>query len=290
MGGMSLRSAVIPAAGLGTRFLPATKVQPKEMLAIVDRPLIQYAAEEASAAGVSKVVLVSAPGKHSLEQHFRPRVDLEAALQRAQKPTLLEMVREVELLASFTTVLQQEPRGVGDAILTAAAAVDEGPFAVMFPDDLVVSAVPVLEQLRQVHSQTGGNVLAVRRVPATEVSRYGVICGEPVGKALYEVRDLVEKPSPSEAPSDLAIIGRYILMPEIFSILERTAPGVGGEIQLTDAIRDALSTHPCHALVFEGDHFDCGSVLGFLKATVVLGRRHPRAGAEFRRFLERFGR
>ena len=282
---MSLRSVVVPAAGLGTRFLPATKAQPKEMMTIVDRPLIQYAVEEAVAAGVSRVVLVSAPGRGSLQDHFCANARLEDALERSGRQDLLAVVRRVESLAAVQTVVQPEPRGVGHAILMAREAVEEGAFGVMFPDDLIIADVPVLEQLRRVHERTGGIVLAVQRVAREQVHRYGVIRGTHAGEGLYRVEDLIEKPRVEEAPSDLAIVGRYILPDDVFLHLQRTEPGVGGEIQLTDALRAALATLPCHALEFEGDRHDCGGRLGFLQATVEIARRHPELGPEFERYL-----
>lgn len=282
---MSFHKTVIPVAGLGTRFLPATKVQPKEMITLVDRPLIQYAVEEAVAAAVDDIVFVSAPDKESIVEHFRPDPELEERLEAQGKEDLRRRVREAGGLASVRAVMQLEPRGVGHAILQARGAVGEEPFGVMFPDDFIVSDTPVMEQLRRAHDRFGGIILAVEEVPRDQVHRYGVIRGDRVDEGLYRVREMVEKPPAEEAPSNLAIVGRYVLPGEIFAILEATEPGVGGEIQLTDAMHAALREHPCHAVVFEGDRFDCGNKLGFAEATVAVALRHEELGAEFRRYL-----
>lgn len=257
---------------------------------LVDRPLIQYAVEEAVAAGSERIVLVSAPGKESILRHFRRDAELESFLERAGRTRSLAMVRHAGTLATVDAVMQPEPLGVGHAILQASPLVGEGPFGVMFPDDFIVAQVPVLEQLRRVHEQYGGIVIAVERVPHDEIERYGVIDGEQVDGNVVRVSDLVEKPARDRAPSDLAIVGRYILPGEIFRILADTPAGVGGEIQITDAIRAALTGLPCHAVVFEGQRFDCGSKLGFLQATIEVARRHEDLGAEFSRYLERVSR
>ena len=282
----SVRSVVIPAAGLGTRFLPATKAQPKEMITLVDRPLIQYAVEEATAAGAQNVVLVSGPGKSSMEEHFRPSPGLESRLQEKGRDEDVRTLRRFARLASVSTVLQQEPLGVGHAVLMAREAVGASPFAVMFPDDLIVAQVSALEQLRRVHDRTGGNVIAVQQIPPEQVGRYGIVDGQPAGEGIFEVKEMVEKPSFDEAPSDLAIVGRYILVPEIFDVLANTRPGAGSEIQLTDAIHATLGKFPCHAVAFEGKRFDCGSKLGYLQATVELARRHPELGPAFCAYIE----
>lgn len=267
---MSFRTVVIPVAGLGTRFLPVTKVVPKELVPLVDRPLVQYTVEEAVAAGAERIVFVSSPGKESIEHLFRPDPQLERALEARGKDELLRVVRRLTSMAEVESVIQAEPLGVGHAILQARSAVGDGAFAVMFPDDFIQSELPVLEQLRRVHEEHGGMVVAVRRVPKERVQRYGVIRGEAVSERVYRVRDLVEKPLPEEAPSDLAIVGRYVFPGEIFSILKGTRPGVGGEIQITDAMRTALGQLPCHAVVFQGRHFDCGSRVGYLQATLAV--------------------
>jgi UTP--glucose-1-phosphate uridylyltransferase len=272
-------------AGLGTRFLPATKAQAKEMLPIVDRPLIQYAVEESVAAGCRHIVLISSPSKGSIVDHFRPDRELEQLLLRSNKADLAQEVRNAGESAHVESVLQTEPLGVGHAILQAREAVGDRAFGVMFPDDFILSTVPVMEQLREVHEEHGGIVVAVERVPPEQVHRYGVIAGEQVEEGLVRVTDLVEKPSSEEAPSDLAIVGRYILPPEIFELIEGTAPGAGGEIQITDAMRAALERMPCHAVVFQGTRYDCGSKLGYLQATVDVALAHPRLGRPFRAWL-----
>ena len=282
---MSFRTTVIPVAGLGTRFLPATKATPKEMLPIFDRPLLQYAVEESVAAGCSRVVLVTAPGKTSVLKHFTADSRLEAILSQRGKAAMLEAVQAVTSLAQVEEVQQRTPCGVGHAILQAREAVGDEPFGVMFPDDFLLAEIPVLEQLRRVYTEHGGFVLAVERVPVEHVDRYGVISGERVADNVYRVTDMVEKPSMDEAPTDLAIVGRYVLPSKIFSVLGETGAGVGDEVQLTDALKVMLSEEVCHAVEFEGLRYDCGSRFGLLQATVEVARRHPDIGSRFRRYL-----
>jgi UTP--glucose-1-phosphate uridylyltransferase len=282
---MKLRKVLIPAAGRGTRFLPATKATPKEMIPIIDRPLLQYAVEEAVAASIDHLVLVTAEGKESMQRHFEPAEDLEGALGSAGKDDYLAEVRRLNELVSVSSVIQEEQKGVGHAVLVAKELVGDEPFAVMFPDDLILADPPVLQQLRTVFDEHGGMVLAVQRVPRETISRYGVIAGEQVGERLYRVTDMVEKPEPGTEPSDLAVVGRYILVPEVFEILANTAPGAGGEIQLTDALLAGLADIPCHAVVFEGDRYDCGNKLGFLEATLAVALRDPEIGPRLREWL-----
>lgn len=282
---MTLRTTVMPVAGLGTRFLPATKAIPKEMIPVVDRPLIQYAVEEAAATGCHHVVLVSSRGKESILEHFRADAALVRLLEGRHHGDLAAAVQAIGELATVEAVLQEEPRGVGHAILQARALVRGDAFGVAFPDDLLVADVPALEQLRRAHEQHGGIVVAVDRVPSDRVNRYGIVDVQEVAGNIMRVRDLVEKPSPADAPSDLAIIGRYVLPTAIFEELEHTDAGVGGEIQVTDAIRAALARMPCHAVLIEGTRYDCGSQLGFLQATAALGARHQRVGAAFAAWL-----
>jgi UTP--glucose-1-phosphate uridylyltransferase len=263
----------MPVAGLGTRFLPATKAQPKEMLTVVDRPLIQYAVQEAVAAGSDQVILVSAPNKKSIVEHFSVDARLEAALADRGNDELLARVREVGRMARVHEVMQGEPLGVGHAILQARDAVADEVFGVAFPDDLILAEVPVLEQLRRVHAEHGGMVVAVEPVPWDQVDRYGVIEAAEVGPGVHRVQRLVEKPPRDVAPSNLAIVGRYVFAPAIFDVLEQTGAGAGGEIQITDAMQTALATMPCHAVAFEGTRFDCGSRLGFVEATIAVARR-----------------
>jgi UTP--glucose-1-phosphate uridylyltransferase len=283
---MNLRKVLIPAAGRGTRFLPATKATPKEMMPIIDRPLLQYSVEEAVAAGMDHLVLVTAAGKESMERHFEAAADLENALEAAGKLDYLAEVRKLSELVSVSSVIQEEQKGVGHAVLQARDLVGDEPFGVMFPDDFILAETPVLQQLRGVFDEHGGIVLAVQKVPRERISSYGVIAGEQVGEGVYRVSDLVEKPKMGEEPSDLAIVGRYILDPRIFEILASTDAGVGGEIQLTDALCKGLLDIPCHAVEFEGDRFDCGSKLGFLEATVAVAMRDPNLGPQLAEWLK----
>lgn len=282
---MSFRIVVVPVAGLGTRFLPVTKVVAKELVPLVNRPLVQYAIEEAVAAGAERVVFVASPRKEGIVELFRPDSELERTLEKRGKTRLLEAMRELTSLARVESVIQAEPLGVGHAILQARALVGDAAFAVSFPDDYIQAPVPVLEQLRRVHQEHGGMVVAVERVPRDQSHRYGMIRGEEVAEGVYRVDDLVEKPSAEEAPSDLAIVGRYVFPGEIFSILERTRPGVGGEIQITDAMREALQTLPCHAVLFQGRRFDCGSPAGYLQATMAVAALDPELSEVLRSFL-----
>jgi len=283
---MELRKVLIPAAGRGTRFLPATKSTPKEMMPIIDRPLLQYSVEEAVAAGIDHLVLVTAEGKESMERHFEPATDLENALESAGKLDYLDEVRRLNDLVSISAVVQEEQLGVGHAVLVARDLVGDEPFAVMFPDDLILAETSVLQQLRTVFEEHAGIVLAVQKVPRERISSYGVIAGEQVSEHVYRVSELVEKPKLGEEPSDLAIVGRYILDPRVFEILASTSPGVGGEIQLTDALCRSLLDIPCHAVVFEGDRYDCGSKLGYLEATLAVAMRDPELGPRLMDWLE----
>ncbi|NKB87317.1 MAG: UTP--glucose-1-phosphate uridylyltransferase [Acidobacteria bacterium] len=265
----------MPVAGLGTRFLPATKAQAKEMFTVVDRPLIQYAVEEAAASGSNEIVLVSAPGKGAILEHFSVDAALERTLAERGKSALLEVVEHAGRLAEVSAVMQGEPLGVGHAILQAREAVGDEVFGVAFPDDFILAETPVLEQLRRVHAERGGIVVAVEPVPEDRVDQYGVIEGAEVADGVYEVSRLVEKPPVDEAPSNLSIVGRYVFPASIFEWIERTGTGAGGEYQITDAMQAALRAMPCHAVVFEGTRYDCGSRLGFLQASVAVARRDP---------------
>jgi UTP--glucose-1-phosphate uridylyltransferase len=255
------------------------------MMPIIDRPLLQYSVEEAAAAGIDHLVLVTADGKESMERHFEPAADLENALEAAGKTAYLEEVRRLSELVSVSSVIQEEQKGVGHAVLVAKDLVGDEPFAVMFPDDFILADPPVLQQLRAVFDEHGGMVLAVQQVPRERISSYGVIAGEQVGDRVYKVTDMVEKPEPGTEPSDLAVVGRYILDPRVFEILETTTPGAGGEIQLTDALRAGLLDIPCHAVVFEGDRYDCGNKLGFLEATVAVAMQDPELGPRLSEWL-----
>ena len=270
-----IRKAVFPAAGLGTRILPATAVLPKELLPIVDKPIIQYGVEEAAAAGLSRIVLVNSPGKRILEDHFAPHAALDAALARRGKSALLSALRELAAGIELTTVYQDEPLGLGHAVLVSREAVGDEPFAVVLSDDVIDADPPALRRMLAVHAEVDGPVLLVERVPREAVSRYGVIAGEPLGGGVHRVTDLVEKPAPEDAPSDLAIIGRYLLTPDVYPVLEQTGQGQGGEIQLTDGLRRLLAQRPIFAVELDGVRHDAGNKPGYLRAILHFARKHP---------------
>ncbi len=265
-----IRKAVVPAAGLGTRFLPTTKAVPKELLPILDKPMIQYGVEELAEAGVEHVILVTSQGKGGLEQYFRPAPELEQRLASDGASHLSEMVGSISSLAHVTTVVQEEQLGLGHAVLTARDAVGDEPFIVVLPDDVIVGDVSVSRQMLDVYERHGASVVAVQEVPREAVSAYGVVDAQEMEKGIYRVRGLVEKPSPENAPSNLAVVGRYLLTPEVFSCLERTAPGAIGEIQLTDGMGTLLDEQPMYALKFEGTRYDGGTPLGLLKASLEI--------------------
>jgi UTP--glucose-1-phosphate uridylyltransferase len=287
---MRIRKAVFPAAGLGTRFLPATKAQPKEMLPLVDKPLIQYVVEEAVQSGVSVIAIITGRGKNAIEDHFDVSYELERVLEERGKGDLLAEVQQISNMVSVTYVRQKEALGLGHAVLMSKEIVGSEPFAVLLGDDIIDAAVPCLKQMIDVFEKLQGSVLATCAVPMEDISSYGVIRGRPIegyGGRVYKVEDVVEKPPKGEAPSNLAIIGRYILTPEIFGLLENTQSGKGGEIQLTDGIRKLLETQPVYALMFDGVRYDAGDKLGFLKATVEFALRRDDLGAKFRDYLRR---
>lgn len=283
----SIRKAVFPVAGLGTRFLPATKASPKEMLPIVDKPLIQYAVEEAVAAGVKELIFVTGRGKRAIEDHFDQAVELEMALSRSGKSRLLAEVRGIlPRGVSCVFVRQAEPLGLGHAVLCAQPAVGNEPFAVLLADDLIHAEVPVLAQMERVYRETSQSVIAVAKVSRAEISRYGVVAIPGRSKSPHMISGIVEKPPAAKAPSRLGVVGRYILTPGIFRELQKSGTGSGGEIQLTDAIARLQQRESVLALEFEGRRYDCGSKLGYLEANVELGMRHPEIGAAFRRYLQ----
>jgi len=286
-----VRKAVFPAAGLGTRFLPATKAQPKEMLPVVDKPLIQYGVEEAIASGVQNIIIVTGRNKSSIEDHFDVSFELERILEEKKKTDLLSKVRSISDMIDVAYVRQKEALGLGHAILRAKNLVGSEPFAAVLSDDVIASKVPCIRQLLDVYDFYGSSVLALMEVPAESVSAYGVVDAEPVSHngvsdRLFRIRSLVEKPKPDEAPSRLAIIGRYVLTPEIFDSIENIEAGAGGEIQLTDAMRHLLRTRPIYGLRFEGARYDAGDKLGFLKATVEFALQSEDLGAGFREYLK----
>jgi UTP--glucose-1-phosphate uridylyltransferase len=281
-----IRVAVFPAAGLGTRFLPATKAQPKEMLPLVDRPLIQYVVEEARDAGIERIVIVTGRGKNAIEDHFDTSFELEHTLAEKGKNGLLEEVRGVAELIPVAYVRQKQALGLGHAVLQARDLVGGEPFAVMLGDDIVDSAEPCIGQMMRLYEERGNPVIALQEVPRAETRQYGIVAGEKVGDRVVKITDMVEKPPPEKAPSNLAIIGRYLLPPEIFSILEETRPEVGGEIQLTSALKTLLSRRPIDGYLFEGQRYDAGDKLGFLKATVELALKREDLGRAFREYLK----
>jgi len=283
-----VRKAVFPAAGLGTRFLPATKAQPKEMLPLVDKPIIQYGVEEAVASGIANIILVTGRGKNAIEDHFDVSVELESFLEARGKRDLLEEVRKISNLINFAYVRQGEPLGLGHAVLVTRELVGDEPFAVILGDDVIDADPPAMKQLIDVFERLGGPVLAVERVPREDISSYGVIAIEPntaLGDGVYQVRDLVEKPPKEEAPSDLAIIGRYVLTPDIFPALAKTKSDRTGEIQLTNGLRELLKTRPIYACEVKGVRHDTGNKLGFLKAVVYFALRRPDLADKFSAYL-----
>ena len=283
---MTVRKAVFPAAGLGTRFLPATKAQPKEMLPLVDKPIIQYVVEEAVASGLEEIILVTGRNKRAIEDHFDASFELEYYLQDRGKVDELAQIKTISELASVSYVRQKEPRGLGHAILCAKPFVGDEPFGVFLGDDIIVSRVPCMRQLLDVFEQHGGPVLAVMRMPREEIGRYGVIAPRGLGRNVYEVQDLVEKPDPRDAPSDLAIVGRYVLTPDLFPILAETAPDSRGEMQLTNGLRALRGRRRVYAVAFEGKRHDTGEKLGFLKATVEFALDRPDLSDRFRAYLK----
>ena len=280
--------AVFPVAGLGTRFLPATKASPKEMLPIVDKPLIQYAVEEAVAAGITDLIFITGRGKRAIEDHFDKAYELEAELSAAGKTKLLKQVRGL-LPAGINCVYirQGEALGLGHAVLCARQLVGDEPFAVILADDLIDAKVPVLKQMTDLQAKHGGSLVAVQNVPREDTASYGIASTKPARGRLARMTGIVEKPRPQDAPSTLGVVGRYVLSPRIFDLLARTQPGAGREIQLTDAIERLLREEPVHAYEFEGRRYDCGSKIGYLEATVDFALKHDEVADEFRDYLAR---
>lgn len=282
-----IRKGVIPAAGVGTRFLPATKAVPKELLPIVDRPTIQYIVEEAVASGIEQVILITARGKGAVEEHFAVSAELEEILKSQKKEDLLQMVQKITEMVEIIAVRQHEPRGLGHAVLCAREAVGDEPFAVLLGDDLVDAEPPCLAQMVEISRQKGGAVIALLRVPATETHLYGIIRGEQVDERIYRIEELVEKPAPDQAPSNLAVIGRYLLPPEIFPILEKTPPGKGGEIQLTDALQTLARRMPVYGYEFTGDRYDAGDKFGSLQANIAFALKRPEMAEKLKEFIKK---
>jgi UTP--glucose-1-phosphate uridylyltransferase len=286
-----VRKAVIPAAGLGTRFLPATKAQPKEMLAVVDKPQIQYVIEECVASGIEHVIIVTGKGKNAIEDHFDHAPLLERLLEERGKKKQAAMVRHISEMVQVSYTRQKEPLGLGHAVLVARDLVGDEPFAVLLGDVLIPGANPATKQLIEVYEATGVGAIAVEEVPRDKTNLYGIVAGEPApqapfGERLMRIRDLVEKPKPEQAPSNLAITGRYVLPPAIFDCLARTKPGAGNEIQLTDAMRILAQETGLWAYIYAGESYDAGDKLGFLKATVELALQNPELGEPFRDYLK----
>src|SRR6056297_210153 len=284
---MKVTKAVIPAAGWGTRFLPATKAQPKEMLPIVDKPTIQYIVEEAVEAGIEDILLITARNKQTIEDHFDKCAELEMALEKKAKDEMLKTVREISSMIRVHTVRQKEAKGLGHAIYCAKTFVGDDPFAVLLGDDVIYSKTPAIKQMVEIYEKKESPVLGCQTVPRRDVCKYGIVDFSRKDGDLYLAEDLIEKPSIEEAPSELAILGRYIITPDIFPIIESTTPGRGGEIQLTDALKTLLSRKKIYAYDFEGQRYDVGNKMGFLKATVDFALRREEFKEEFADYLKK---
>ena len=286
---MKVKKAVIPAAGLGTRFLPATKAEPKEMLPIVDKPTIQYIVEEAIASGIEDIIIITGRSKRSIEDHFDKSYELECELEKHHKDELLKLTRDISNMANIYYVRQKEPLGLGHAILCAKTFVGNEPFAVMLGDDVVDAKKPCLKQLMEIYEKYGSTVLGVQKVPESDTHMYGIVDGSEILNRVYSVRDLVEKPAKGTAPSNVAILGRYIINPDIFGYLETQTPGAGGEIQLTDALKRQMLNEKMYAYDFEGRRYDVGNKLGFLEATVEFALKRDDLKDDFLAYLKTLG-
>lgn len=284
---MNVRKAIIPAAGLGTRFLPATKAQPKEMLPIVDKPTIQYIIEEAVEAGIQDIIVVTGRNKRSIEDHFDRSIELELELEKSGKQEMLDMVRDISDMANIHYIRQKEPRGLGHAILAAQHFIGDEPFAVLLGDDVVVSRQPCLGQMLDVFKEYQTSILGVQTVAHEVVDKYGIIAGKQVDERVYKVNDMVEKPAPEEAPSNVAVLGRYIITPEIFRFLETQDAGKGGEIQLTDALKRLAKEQAMYAYDFKGHRYDVGSKVGFIQANIEFALRREELRAEMEAYLQK---
>lgn len=283
---MKIKKAIIPAAGLGTRFLPATKAQPKEMLPIVDKPTIQYIVEEAISSGIEDILIVTGRNKKSIEDHFDKSFELEVTLENKGKNDLLSEVREISNMINIHYIRQKEPKGLGHAIYCAKSFVKDEPFAVLLGDDIVDAEKPCLKQLMDAYDEYGASILGVQEVSKKDVNKYGIVSGSKVENNVYSVSDLVEKPSIEKAPTNIAILGRYIINPAIFEILEHTKPGAGGEIQLTDALKELAKLESMYAYIFEGKRYDVGNKLGFLEATVEFALKRNDLNEQFKTYLQ----
>lgn len=283
---MKVRKAIIPAAGLGTRFLPATKAQPKEMLPIVDKPTIQYIIEEAVAAGIQDIIIVTGRNKRSIEDHFDRSIELELELERGQKQEMLDMVRDISEMANIHYIRQKEPRGLGHAILAARHFIGNEPFAVLLGDDVVISKKPCLGQMLDVYNEYRTSILGVQTVDHQVVNKYGIIAGKQVDERVYKVGDMVEKPALDEAPSNVAVLGRYIITPDIFEFLETQDAGKGGEIQLTDALKRLAREQAMYAYDFKGHRYDVGTKVGFIQANIEFALRSQELREEMKEYLK----
>lgn len=282
---MTVKKAVFPVAGLGTRFLPATKASPKEMLSLIDKPLVQYVVEEAVASGIEQILFVTGRGKRAIEDHFDISFELESLLREKGKDEALREVREIAEMIKIFYVRQKQALGLGHAILCAKEFVGDEPFAVLLGDDIIDAEAPCLSQLMDVYRSHKGSVLALEQVPIESISSYGCVKAQSITDDTYKILDMVEKPKKEDAPSNLAIIGRYILTPAIFPILEKQSPGKGGEIQLTDALHNLLSEQTVYGCRFSGTRYDCGDKLGYLKATVDMALKREELNSEFEKYL-----
>lgn len=280
-----IKKAILPVAGLGTRFLPATKAQPKEMLAIVDKPVIQYLVEEAVASGITEIIFVTGRGKRAIEDHFDYSAGLEEVLLRQGKADIYKEVRRISNLAKFTYVRQKEPRGDGDALLCAGHLIDGEAVAVLYGDDIIDAKVPALAQMIKVYEKYKDPVVALERVPRNEISKYGAVKATEIEKRIFEIKSIVEKPTIKKAPSNLAVVGKYIITPEVFKELRELKP-VKGEIRLADALKNLLKTRSVYGYEFFGKRYDCGSKIGFLKAVVDFGLKHEEVGHDFKKYLK----
>ncbi len=281
-----IRKAIIPAAGLGTRFLPATKAQPKEMLPIVDKPTIQYIVEEAVASGIEDIIIVTGRTKKAIEDHFDKSVELEMELEKKHNEELLQIAKSVSQIANIYYIRQKEPKGLGHAVLTAKTFIGDEPFAVLLGDDVIDAKTPALKQMMEVYEEKQASVLGVQTVDQKDVSKYGIVDGAQLGDRIYEVKDMIEKPSIDEAPTNVAVLGRYIITPRIFDYLEKLEVGAGGEIQLTDALKKLALEEKMYAYNFEGRRYDVGNKMGFLQATVEFALKRPELTEEFQAYLK----
>ncbi len=282
-----ITKVIIPVAGLGTRFLPATKAQPKEMLPIIDKPVIQYLVEEAVKSGITDVIFVTGRGKRAIEDHFDYSPELESSLLQENKREIFQEIRAISEMANFVYVRQKEPRGDGDAVLCASHLINDKPVAVLFGDDIVDNRIPCLSQMIKVFEKYGDVVVALDEVPRQETKHYGVVEAVKISDRIYEIKNIIEKPDPKKAPSNLIIVGKYILTPELFRELKKIRPSKTKELRIADGLKNLLKKQPIYGYKFEGKRYDCGSKIGYLKATVDFAFKHPEVKKEFRRYLKK---